>query len=232
MTSIDFSRNGIRTMLAAAAALFARIRRPFTRLGLWLTAHLPKGLYARSLLIIVTPMVLLQSVVAFVFMERHFNQVTLRLSASVAQDVAALVEIYEKYPQGQNAVDLRKIATEKLKLTMELLPPDPLPPSGPKPFFDVLDSVLSQEIARLVDKPFWIDTVGDSNLVEIRVQLDKAVMRVFARRSQTYASNSHIFLVWMVRSSFSASRFCSCATRSSRSCALRPPRTPSARAAT
>jgi two-component system osmolarity sensor histidine kinase EnvZ len=201
MTSIDFSRNGIRTMLAAAAALFARIRRPFTRLGLWLTAHLPKGLYARSLLIIVTPMVLLQSVVAFVFMERHFNQVTLRLSASVAQDVAALVEIYEKYPQGQNAADLRKIATEKLKLTMELLPPDPLPPSGPKPFFDVLDSVLSQEIARLVDKPFWIDTVGDSNLVEIRVQLDKAVMRVFARRSQTYASNSHIFLVWMVGTS-------------------------------
>jgi two-component system osmolarity sensor histidine kinase EnvZ len=201
MTSIDFSRNGIRSMLSAAAALFARIRRPFTRLGLWLTAHMPKGLYARSLLIIVTPMVLLQSVVAFVFMERHFNQVTLRLSASVAQDVAALVEIYEKYPQGQGAVELRKIATEKLKLTMELLPPDPLPPSGPKPFFDVLDSVLSQEIARLVDKPFWIDTVGDSNLVEIRVQLDKAVMRVFARRSQTYASNSHIFLVWMVGTS-------------------------------
>jgi two-component system osmolarity sensor histidine kinase EnvZ len=111
------------------------------------------------------------------------------------------VEIYEKYPQGQNAVELRKIATEKLKLTMELLPPDPLPPPGPKPFFDVLDSVLSQEIARLIDKPFWIDTVGDSNLVEIRVQLDKAVMRVFARRSQAYASNSHIFLVWMVGTS-------------------------------
>jgi two-component system osmolarity sensor histidine kinase EnvZ len=188
-------------MLSGVSAFFARIRRPFTRLGLWLTAHLPKGLYARSLLIIVTPMVLLQSVVAFVFMERHFNQVTLRLSASVAQDVAALVEIYEKFPQGQNAVELRKIATEKLKLTMELLPPDPLPQPGPKPFFDVLDSVLSQEIARLIDKPFWIDTVGDSNLVEIRVQLDKAVMRVFARRSQTYASNSHIFLIWMVGTS-------------------------------
>ncbi len=33
----------------------------------------PKGLYARALLIIIAPMVILQSVIAFVFMERHWN---------------------------------------------------------------------------------------------------------------------------------------------------------------
>ena len=181
--------------------MFGRIRAPWTRLGMWLTAHLPKGLYARSLLIIVTPMVLLQSVVAFVFMERHYNLVTQRLSASLAQDVAALIEIYEGFPQRDNAALLRKIANEKLSLNVELLPPEPLPPPGPKPFFSVLDSALSGEIGRLVDRPFWLDTVGNSNLVEIRVQLDKAVMRVFARRSQAYASNSHIFLLWMVGTS-------------------------------
>ena len=37
---------------------------------------MPKGLYARALLIIIAPMVILQSVVAFVFMERHWNLVT------------------------------------------------------------------------------------------------------------------------------------------------------------
>jgi two-component system osmolarity sensor histidine kinase EnvZ len=145
--------------------------------------------------------VLLQSVVAFVFMERHYNLVTQRLSAALAQDVAALIEVYENYPQRDNAALLRKIATEKLNLNVELLPPDPLPPPGPKPFFSVLDSALSREISRLVEKPFWIDTVGNSNLVEIRIQLDKSVLRVFARRSQAYASNSHIFLIWMVGTS-------------------------------
>ena len=35
---------------------------------------MPKGLYARALLIIIAPMVILQSVVAFVFMERHWNR--------------------------------------------------------------------------------------------------------------------------------------------------------------
>ena len=37
---------------------------------------MPTGLYARALLIMIVPMVVLQSVVAFVFMERHWNTVT------------------------------------------------------------------------------------------------------------------------------------------------------------
>ena len=53
---------------------------------------MPTGLYARALLIMIVPMVILQSVVAFVFMERHWNTVTRRLSAAVVQDIAARSE--------------------------------------------------------------------------------------------------------------------------------------------
>src|SRR6185295_17888280 len=56
-------------------------------------------------------------------------------------------------------------------------------------------------IGRQISRPFWIDTVGKSNLVEIRILLDDAVMRVFAQRSAAYASNSEIFLFWMVGTS-------------------------------
>src|SRR6267142_560365 len=55
----------------------------------------PKGLYARALIIIIAPIVLLESVVAFTFMERHWNQVTRRLSEGLARDMAAIVDMYE-----------------------------------------------------------------------------------------------------------------------------------------
>src|SRR5207344_3642586 len=55
--------------------------------------------------------------------------------------------------------------------------------------------------SKQIAKPFWIDTVGRSALVEIRIQLDDAVLRVFARRNAAYASNSEIFLLWMVGTS-------------------------------
>src|SRR3989442_5739167 len=76
-----------------------------------------------------------------------------------------------------------------------------MPPPGPKPFFSLLDEALSEEISKRVGKPFWIDTVGRSALVEIRIKLDDKVMRVFARRNAAYASNSEIFLIWMVGTS-------------------------------
>ncbi|MBR7538877.1 hypothetical protein KC221_22035, partial [Mycobacterium tuberculosis] len=71
------------------------------------------------------------------------------------------------------------------------------PAPGPKPFFSILDEPLSAEITKQINRPFWIDTIGDSDLVEIRIQLEGKVLRVFARRSQAYASNTLILLVWM-----------------------------------
>ncbi len=176
-------------------------RLPGARLFRGASRYLPKRLYARSLIIVIAPMILLQSVVAFVFMERHWQTVTHRLSAAVTRDIAAIIDMIETFPSGDNHAEVTRIAQERLNLRVDLLPPDPLPPPGPRPFFGILDEFLSAEISRQINLPFWIDTVGDSNIVEIRVRMEDQVLRVFARRSQTYASNTHIFLLWMVGTS-------------------------------
>jgi two-component system osmolarity sensor histidine kinase EnvZ len=181
-----------------------RLRRSPWRLFLRvLAARLPKGLYGRSLIIIIAPMVVLQSVLVFVFMERHWQTVTKRLSKAVTADIAAVVDTIETYPQSKDYTEIVRIARDRLGLNISVLPPDPFPPAAPKPFFSILDDVLHEEVARQIGRPFWIDTVGNSNLLEIRVRLEKpdAVLRVFAKRNSAYASNSHIFLVWMVGTS-------------------------------
>src|SRR5216684_333978 len=159
MTSIDVSIAALRSSLTAlrssVAALpsMAALRSAadrgyelYDRSSARLKGMMPTGLYARALLIIIAPMVVLQSVVAFMFMERHYNLVTQRLSAGV-------------------------------------------------------DQALSEEVRKQIGRPFWIDTVGRSALLEIRIKLDNAVMRVFAPRRAAYVSNSHIFLAWMVGTS-------------------------------
>ncbi len=167
----------------------------------WLTEFLPKGLYARALLIIITPIVILESVVAFVFMERHWEEVTRRLSASTAGEIAAIMDSYKSYNQDDNYRALSDLARDRLDLSLQILPKGELPAARPKPFFDLLDRTLSREIRARIDEPFWIDTIGDSNHVEVRIKLQDAVLRFTARRNQTYASNSHIFLAWMIGTS-------------------------------
>ena len=160
---------------------------------------LPKGLYTRTLIIIIAPIVLLQGVLAFVFMERHWQSVTRRLSEATARDIAAVVEIYKGYKKNDNYSSLIQLSRDTLNLSVQVLPPGDLPSVQPKPFFSLLDKTLSNEIRlRVRDTPFWIDTVGDSDHVEIKIKLKTAILSFLAQRSQTYASNSHIFLIWMV----------------------------------
>jgi two-component system osmolarity sensor histidine kinase EnvZ len=190
----------------AAAAIVAAVVRPVVGpiAGNWdrftrsLKSVMPKGLYARSLLIIIVPMVVLQSVVAFLFMERHWNLVTTYLSSAVTQEIATLIDVYKTYPQDPDHAQLRRIAQDRLGLVVDFLPGAQLPPPGPKPFFSQLDEALSAEISKQIGLPYWIDTVGRSSIVEIRIKLDDGVMRVFARRADVYDPNSWIFLVWMV----------------------------------
>jgi two-component system, OmpR family, osmolarity sensor histidine kinase EnvZ len=167
----------------------------------WVGGRMPKGLFARALIIIIAPMIILQSVIAYAFMERHWQTVTRRLSGAVTQDIAALIDVAQSYPQDREYETLTRIAADRLNLDVEMMPPGPLPPPSAKPFFSILDSTLSREIRKQIGRPFWIDTVGKSNIVEIRIQLDNGILRVLTRRSQAYASNSHIFLMWMVGTS-------------------------------
>ena len=162
---------------------------------------LPKRLYSRALLILIIPMVLLQCVIAYFFMERHWQSVTFRLSQALVQDVAMVIDLYRDLPPGAPTDTLERVASDRLGLDVDFLPPQPLPAALPKPFLQLLDRSLSSEIRKQIALPFWIDTVGRSAFIEIRVQLGTTVVRVIARRSAAYASNSYIFILWMVGTS-------------------------------
>ncbi len=160
----------------------------------------PRRLFARSLLIIVLPMLILQSVVAFVFLDRHWENMTKRLSVATATEIAALVDLLETAPADRRA-ELVAVAGARLFTEARLLDTDRLPPPGRKPFFSLLDRTLSHLIATEVGRPFWIDTVGSSRFVDIQVKTHVGILEIITRRSHTYASDAHITLVWMAGTS-------------------------------
>jgi two-component system, OmpR family, osmolarity sensor histidine kinase EnvZ len=212
MTSLDDGvvrlRNAAAHLLSAAnsaattaGTIAAPITGPIDRFGQWLKTVLPKGLYARALLIIILPMVVLQSVVAFMFVERQWSLVNHYLSSAVTREIATLIDVYKSYPQGADRAQLRRIAQDRLGLVVDFLPETQLPPPGPKPFFSQLDAALSDEIRRQIGLPFWIDTLGRSSILEVRIKLDDTIMRVFAPRADAYDVDSWIFLLWMVATS-------------------------------
>src|SRR6202046_3981356 len=103
MSTLDSGLTLIRTAAGRVSAVNGWMGNAFR-------GWMPTGLYARAFLIMMVPRVVLQSVVAFVFMERHWNTVARRLSAAVVQDVAALIGVYTGYPQDKDRAQLGRIA--------------------------------------------------------------------------------------------------------------------------
>jgi two-component system, OmpR family, osmolarity sensor histidine kinase EnvZ len=190
------SRVGFRNL-----RLLAQIRKAWRRAARRVAEMLPKGLYKRSLLIVIVPMVLLQTAVTFVFMQHHWELVTRRLSEVVARDVGALTDLYQKLPPGQDDTFLANLASERFRMDATLLPAGPLPPAMPRSFYEALDPLtrtLPNQIRRQIVQPFWLDTVGRSGLMEIRIDLGDRVLRLVTRRALAYEANAHIFVLWML----------------------------------
>ena len=188
---------GVRGALRASRGLWRSGARTLADLA-------PKGLYARSLLIVILPMVLLQTGVAYLFMQRHWDVVTHRLSNAVARDVGAVVDLYRAQPLGADDKRLREIASDRFRMTVDLMPPQSLPPQPAPRFLDALDPLvraLPKELRGQLKFPLFVDAVGKSGLMEIRVDLGFGVVRVITKRSLGYDANIHVFIFWMLGAS-------------------------------
>ena len=186
----------------AAGTIAAPITGPWDRFRHWLKSVLPKGLYARALLIIILPMVVLQSVVAFMFVERQWSVVNYYLSSAVTREIATLIDVYKTYPQGADRAQLRRIAQDRLGLVVDFLPETQLPPPGPKPFFSQLDATLVRRDPQ-ADRSAVLDRYASAapRSSKSASSLTTPSCGFLPAAPMPTIVNSWIFLLWMVATS-------------------------------
>jgi two-component system osmolarity sensor histidine kinase EnvZ len=66
-----------------------------------------------------------------------------------------------------------------------------------EPFFAPIDRSLERALTERLDAPFWFDTTRYPAYVDIRVAVPGGVMRVLAPRDRAFATQGHIFVLWM-----------------------------------
>ena len=175
----------------------------YWRFNRFLERHLPAGLYPRSLIIVIAPVIVLQAIMATVILDHHWESVSRMLSKSMAGEMAFIIASYEASPKTPEAVaQLQNLASQHLDLGLEIQAAASLPQPLPVRRFSMLDHQMSTYIERIVKRPFWIDTDGQSNLLDARVQVEPGVVfRFLTRQKRAYAANTSLFLWWMGGSS-------------------------------
>ncbi len=158
---------------------------------------LPKGLFGRSLLIVVAPVVLLQAIVTYIFFERHWDTVTRRLSRAIAGEVAMLTETYSSPMDTVTMQAVNAQAARTFQLEVAFLPGEKLPaPSSGEPYFSPV-MTLGDELSKQIAQSFWIDTHRYGDYLDLRVQLNQGVLRILTPRNRVTSQTAHIFILWM-----------------------------------
>ncbi|AZS20379.1 MULTISPECIES: ATP-binding protein [unclassified Caulobacter] len=159
---------------------------------------LPTTLFGRSLLIIVLPVAIMQIAVTWAFFDAHWQSVTAKLSEGLAGDIAWAVQSYEDDPSPAAVEKLAKRAEDSLSLSIAFQKGRKLPTGHRPSLFAALDRSLDRALEDRLDNPFWFDTTRYRAYIDIRVKVDGGVLQIYALRDRAYATQGHIFILWMV----------------------------------
>jgi two-component system osmolarity sensor histidine kinase EnvZ len=173
------------------------------RLDRFLERHLPDRLYQRSLIIVIAPMVLLQAIMAFIIMERHWDNVTRAMAKILAREITFVTALYEATPKTEAAIaQLLDKANRTLDMKFSLERRNLLPTAGPKPLFSLVDAKLTNYLEQRIARNISVDTVGQPGFVDVRIDLGSdLVLRLLTKEERAGASSTPIFLTWLMGSS-------------------------------
>ena len=162
---------------------------------------LPQTLFGRALLIIVTPLILMQAISTFVFFDRHWDTMTRRLAHTLAGDIAFIVDSLTPLPK---QLDLNQIflkADDILHIRLTYSPEEILVKRKPFQQWDRVRKSLRDALEERVRRPFSINTIKKERRIEIKVQLPQGLLNVNVHEKRLYSSTPYIFLMWMIGSS-------------------------------
>ena len=162
---------------------------------------LPKSLYGRVALIVILPIFLMQSVITWVFFDRHWDTVTANQSANVAGQIGLLTKLYEKADTPEARAAVVAMAYEDLDISTRFQPGKGLPERNKLSPFTLYNATLNRQLTEELDRDFWFDTRSWPGYIEIRVESGDGYLVFLPLRDRVFATTGPVFVLWLIGTS-------------------------------
>ncbi|MCA8888477.1 MAG: hypothetical protein KDA46_06605, partial [Parvularculaceae bacterium] len=162
---------------------------------------MPKSLYGRVALIVILPIFLMQSVITYVFFDRHWDTVTANQSANVAGQISLLTRLYETAPDEEARRNVEKMAFENLDISTRFERGRTIPSANKLSPFNLYNKTLDRQLREELSRPFWFDTKSWPFYVEIRVQTEDGYLVFLPFRDRVFATTGPVFVLWLIGTS-------------------------------
>ena len=172
----------------------------FYGLNKFIKKLLPKQLFYRGLLIVATPIIILQITILIVFFDSLWIKTNKGMTRSLVSEIVTIIDIYnnESHYNKQIVTDLYN---QNFNFSVRFLENEKLPDIKVERWFSPMDRTLRRELKPKFNE-YWFNTMTHKEIVDLRIKFRDGVLQIFFPKERIQASSIRIFSLWITLPAF------------------------------
>ena len=157
---------------------------------------LPKKLFYRSLIIVATPIIILQVIITVVFFDSLWIKSNKGMTRSLVSELRTLYDIYQK-PDIEQKQTILDLYNQNFDFVISFEPNQILPRKTTERWYSPMDRSLRRELKSNFQHSYWFDTTSYKKIVELKIKHKNGVLQIFFPKHKIAPSSARIFALWI-----------------------------------
>ena len=157
---------------------------------------MPKGLFYRSLIIVLAPIILLQIIITIVFFDSLWIKTNKGMTRSLVGEIQTIFDVYEKNNPKNNEM-IKDLYNKNFDFVISFKKGENIPKVKAERWFSPMDRSLRRELKPVFGNSFWFDTSSYKELVDLRIRHQDGVIEIFFPKHKIAPSSIRVFALWI-----------------------------------
>ncbi len=162
---------------------------------------LPKRLFYRSLIIVATPIILLQIIITIVFFDSLWIKANKGMTRSLVGEIETLLDVYKNPDVGVKQTIIN-LYNQNFDFVITLKENELLPEKKTERWYSPMDRSLRRELKPVFGNSYWFDTTSYKEVVELRIKYQNGFLQIFFPKNKISPSSARIFALWITLPGF------------------------------
>jgi len=168
----------------------------FYGLSRYLKKILPKQLFYRSLLIVATPIIIMQITISIVFFDSLWIKTNKGMTRALVNEISTFVEAYNS--ENFDKEEITNLFSLYQDLNIEFVQDENFNYNHDERWFSPIDRTLRRELKlRFGSDAFWFNTINYKELIDLRIKYQSGYFKFLVPRDRVTSSSARIFALWV-----------------------------------
>ncbi len=156
---------------------------------------LPKQLFYRGLLIVATPIIILQIIIVIVFFDSLWIKTNKGMAKALVGEIVTIIDIYNNESEYNKKI-VTDLYNKNFNFSVRFLENQKLPDIKVERWFSPMDRTLRREL-KLRFNQYWFNTASYKEVVDLRIKFRNGVLQIFFPKERIQASSIRLFILWI-----------------------------------